>query len=83
MIIDTNATHYEYGNGRFDLMTDEELHTLTWEEFTMIFARLSDAMRHGESAPMQEVYHKLYELQLRHIGRDFRFEIVPPVEGNQ
>lgn len=83
MTIDTNATHYEYGNGRFDLMADEELRTLTWEEFTMVFARLSDAMRHGESSPMQEVYHKLYELQTRYEGRSFRFEIVPQVEDNQ
>jgi hypothetical protein len=74
---DMEATRYEYGNGRFDLMTDEEVRTISASDFEMFFARLTDAMRQGESGPMQELYHRLYELRLRYPDRDFRLEVLP------
>ena len=77
MKIDRNANHYEWGNGRFDLMTDEEVRSLYSNELDMVFGRLGDLMRKGESSPMQELYHKLYELRLRYPDRDFRFEVLP------
>lgn len=77
MKVDKNATRYGYGNGRFDLMSDEEVRTLTWGDFEMFFARLSDAMQQGESSSMQELYHQLYELKLRYQGRACQVNILP------
>jgi hypothetical protein len=74
---DKKATHYEYGNGRYDLMADEEVRTITAADFEMFFARLSDAMWKGESTPMEDLYHRLYELRLRYPDSDFRLEILP------
>ena len=47
MKIDENATRYEYGNGRFDLMTDEEVRTLDSGELDALVIRLAgdDATR--------------------------------------
>lgn len=76
---DMQATRYERGNGRFDLMTDEEVRTISGFNLDSIIFRLS---RHDESTPVQELFHQLYELRLRYPGhkRLFRLEILPEQE---
>ena len=86
MPVDKNATQYKYGNGRFDLMTDEEVRTLSGDEISAIVIRLAESMRHGETLIGQELYHHLYELWIRYGEMvDFRLEVVktdePEPEG--
>lgn len=80
MKLDKKATRYEYGNGRFDLMTSEQVRTLTHDDLLLILSRLTDAMRQGESSMMEELYHQLVELHLRYPESDFRLEILPVQE---
>jgi hypothetical protein len=77
MTVEENATHYEFGNGRFDLMTDEEVRTLTHDDLQGILVRLAEMCRRGESSLGEERYHQLYELLLRYPDADFRFDILP------
>jgi hypothetical protein len=77
MKIDENATRYEFGNGRFDLMTDEEVRTLDGSELDALVIRLAETMRQGETPIGQELYHHLYELWTRYPTSDFRLEIIP------
>lgn len=76
MILDENATQYEFGNGRFDLMTDEQVRTLTSGDLEGLLVRLADACRKGESSVGEERYHQLYELYLRYPDTDFRLEVI-------
>lgn len=77
MKIDENATRYEFGNGRFDLMTDEEVRTLYSGDLEALDIRLAETMRHGETPIGQELYHHLHELWIRYPNSDFRLEIIP------
>jgi len=77
MRIDEKATRYEFGNGRFDLMTDEEVRTLTSDDLNGILVRLAELCRQGESSIGEELYHQLYELHCRYPDSDFRLEVVP------
>jgi hypothetical protein len=84
MKIDENATHYEYGNGRFDLMTDEEVRTFTSSEISWINICLNElARRQAEdgiapgainSGGDAEVRHHIYELWARYPETDWRLE---------
>lgn len=75
MKLDKKAKHYVYGNGRFDLMTDEEIRTLTSSDIMRIYAGLSAECPGGISC---ELAHQLYELHLRYPDKDFRLEVLPP-----
>lgn len=77
MPVDENATHYEFGNGRFDLMTDEEVRTMGSSELDALVIRLAEGMRSGETAIGQELYHHMYELWTRYPEADFRLEVIP------
>lgn len=74
------ANRYEWGNNRFDLMTDEEVRSLSSGELEALLARLADAMQHGESSIGYELYHHMYELWTRYPESDFRLEIIPSSE---
>lgn len=82
MKIDKNATHYEYGNGRFDLMTDEEVRTLISDDIMLIYMVLSRSDNTLGSST-GELAHQLYELHLRYPGARFRLEIIPNTEQNE
>ena len=85
MKIDENATQYVYGNGRFDLMTDEEVRTFTSDEISWINTSLNELARRRamdglttESGGNAEVCHHVYELWARYHDSDFRLEVIPP-----
>jgi len=85
MKIDENATQYVYGNGRFDLMTDEEVRTFTSDEISWITISLNELARRQaeddlpiESGGNAEVRHHVYELWARYHDSDFRLEVLPP-----
>ncbi|SRR6266568_155702 len=85
MKLDENATRYEYGNGRFDLMTDEEVRTFTSDEISWINTSLNELARRRamdglttESGGDAEVRHHVYELWARYHDSDFRLEVLPP-----
>ena len=51
MGLDMNDTKHEEGNGRFDLMTDEEVRFITYETLSSIIARLVHLYKEfGESS---------------------------------
>ncbi len=79
MPVDENATQYEFGNGRYDLMTDEEVRTLTSDDIQSTLVRFAHLIRtEGESSVGEDIYHRLYELHIRYPDTDFRLEIITP-----
>lgn len=66
---DRKATSYQYGNGRFDLMTDEEVRTLSHDDLMLLYMVLSLHMDQGSTG---ELAHQLYELHLRYPEHDFQ-----------
>jgi hypothetical protein len=84
MKVDENATKYEDGNGRFDLMTDEEVRTWSADDFQSILVRLAHLVREGqENSIGEEIYHRLYELHLRYNDVVFRLEVLPSMTEEQ
>ncbi len=76
MPIDENATRYIRGNGRFDLMTDEEVRTLLHDDLLGILVRLAEWVRRGEESSVGiERYHRLLELLECYPDADFRLDI--------
>lgn len=72
MPIDKNASHYEHGNGRFDIMTDGEVKSLTCDDIMLIGMALSIVEKDND--PTSSLYtldHQLYELRCRFPGIDF------------
>lgn len=79
MKLDEKATEYRFGNGRFDLMTDEQVRTLTSDDLSKLLMYLS-----ADKSPSlldEELGHHLYELLLRYPYATFRLEVQPESEG--
>ncbi len=77
MPVDENATHYVSGNSRYDLMTDEEVRTLSCDDLMLIYMVLGEINQRCPGGSTEELGHQLYELHLRYPDRDFRFEVLP------
>ena len=67
---DEYATRYERGNGRFDLMTDEQVCSLTHDDLTLLLVSLSHLQ--GHSLITFDLYHRLEELLQRYPECDFQ-----------
>ena len=81
---DEHATRYEHGNGRFDLMTDEEVRMLTGHDLQGVLVALAEWVRRGEMSVIgMERYHRLLELHQRYPKSDFRLEVIPPSERQE
>ncbi len=82
MPVDENATSYVEGNGRFDLMTDEEVRTLYGDDLQYILVMLAERSRRGELSSIgEERYHRLHELHTRYPDSNFQLEIIPEDQG--
>lgn len=74
---DMKAKRYERGNGRFDLMTDEEVRTFISDDFSLILSRMTYSYQQGETSMGYELYHQLHELYIRYPDSTFRLEVIP------
>lgn len=74
------VTRYQFGNGRFDLMTDEEVCTFSFDDLESIRLQIEEFQQAkiGGYADTyaQDIYGRLCELLNRYPYKDFRMEVV-------
>ena len=78
---DMNATRYEPSNGRYDLMTTDQVLTLSSDDLELILVHLNSYYLLKEATSGDDFYHRLVELHNRYPESDFRLEVLPQDDG--